>query len=115
MSKVCMKTRRRAGICARGEATVCSKYGNSYSIALPATFATTRNGFSTRLRIHWPDGDPMQPLTALSEEDALFRASVREFARAEITPHVRSMDAAGHFREDLLAKCFQLGLMGIEI
>lgn len=57
----------------------------------------------------------MQPLTALSEEDALFRASVREFARAEITPHVRSMDAAGHFREDLLAKFFQLGLMGIEI
>ena len=34
----------------------------------------------------------------------MFRAAVREFARAEITPHVREMDAKGHFREDLLKK-----------
>jgi butyryl-CoA dehydrogenase/short/branched chain acyl-CoA dehydrogenase len=51
----------------------------------------------------------------LSDEDAMFRAAVREFARAEITPHVREMDASGHFREDLLRKFFDLGLMGIEI
>ena len=57
----------------------------------------------------------MEPLTHLSEEDSMFRASVREFSRAEIAPHVRSMDAEGHFREDLLAKMFELGLMGIEI
>ena len=57
----------------------------------------------------------MEPLTHLSEEDAMFRAAVREFSRAEIAPHVRSMDAEAHFREDLLAKMFELGLMGIEI
>src|SRR3954452_18499620 len=57
----------------------------------------------------------MEPLTHFSEEDAMFRAAVREFSRAEIAPHVRSMDAEAHFREDILAKMFQLGLMGIEI
>jgi butyryl-CoA dehydrogenase/short/branched chain acyl-CoA dehydrogenase len=57
----------------------------------------------------------MQPLTQLSEEDSMFRASVREFSRTEITPHVRTMDAEAHFREDLLAKFFNLGLMGIEV
>ena len=50
-----------------------------------------------------------------NDEDSMFRASVREFARAEITPHVREMDATAHFREDLLKKLFDLGLMGIEI
>ena len=51
----------------------------------------------------------------LSEEDSMFRAAVREFARAEITPYVREMDASAHFRADLLQKFFGLGLMGIEI
>jgi alkylation response protein AidB-like acyl-CoA dehydrogenase len=50
-----------------------------------------------------------------NDEDSMFRASVREFARAEIAPHVREMDATAHFREDLLKKLFDLGLMGIEI
>lgn len=57
----------------------------------------------------------MEPLTHLSEEDTVFRAAVREFSSAEIAPHVRSMDAEAHFRDDILAKMFQLGLMGIEI
>ena len=51
----------------------------------------------------------------MNEEDAMFRASVREFSRTEIRPHVRSMDAEAHFRPDLLSKLFELGLMGIEI
>jgi len=50
-----------------------------------------------------------------NDEDSMFRASVREFARAEIAPHVREMDATAHFREDLLKKLFDLGVMGIEI
>lgn len=57
----------------------------------------------------------MQPLTQLSDEESMFRGSVREFSRAEIAPHVREMDAQSHFRPDLLAKLFDLGLMGIEI
>ncbi len=54
-------------------------------------------------------------LTALSEEEELFRSTVREFAETEIGPHVSAMDEAAQFREDLLPKFFELGLMGIEI
>ncbi len=55
------------------------------------------------------------PLTVLSEEERMFRSAVRDFARAEIGPHVREMDEAGLFRKDLLQKFFDLGLMGIEV
>jgi alkylation response protein AidB-like acyl-CoA dehydrogenase len=55
------------------------------------------------------------PLTALSEEENLFRATVREFAETEILPHVSEMDNAGAFRPDLIRKMFELGLMGIEV
>jgi alkylation response protein AidB-like acyl-CoA dehydrogenase len=54
-------------------------------------------------------------LTVLSEEESLFRSTVREFAESEIGPHVRAMDEAAQFRGDLLPKFFELGLMGIEI
>src|SRR5580700_8194694 len=61
------------------------------------------------------DGPDMTPLTQLSEEEALFQASVRRFARERLAPHVRAMDEAGVFRKDLLAELFDLGLMGIEV
>jgi len=54
-------------------------------------------------------------LSILSEEEELFRVTVREFAETEIGPHVSAMDEAAHFRGDLLPKFFDLGLMGIEI
>ncbi len=54
-------------------------------------------------------------LTELSEEELLFRDTVRRFARTEIAPHVREMDEAGLFRKELLRHFFSLGLMGIEI
>src|SRR5690349_12665098 len=55
------------------------------------------------------------PLTQLSEEESMFRASVRRFARERLAPHVRAMDEAGVFRKDLIQEMFKLGLMGIEI
>jgi short-chain 2-methylacyl-CoA dehydrogenase len=55
------------------------------------------------------------PLTALSEEEQFFQATVRKFAREEIRPHVREMDEAGLFRKDLIRQFFEMGLMGIEI
>lgn len=55
------------------------------------------------------------PLTALSEDDVLFRDSVRQFAREQIGPHVRAMDEAAQFRPEILDQFFELGLMGIEI
>ena len=57
----------------------------------------------------------MSPLSVLSEEESMFQATVRKFARERIGPHVRAMDEAGVFRKDLLEEMFELGLMGIEI
>jgi alkylation response protein AidB-like acyl-CoA dehydrogenase len=58
---------------------------------------------------------PASPLTLLSEDEQLFRATVRQFAQESIAPHVRSMDEEQHFHADLLRQLFSLGLMGIEI
>jgi alkylation response protein AidB-like acyl-CoA dehydrogenase len=55
------------------------------------------------------------PLTQLSEEESMFRDSVRRFAAERLAPHVRAMDDAGVFREELLAEMFDLGLMAIDV
>jgi alkylation response protein AidB-like acyl-CoA dehydrogenase len=55
------------------------------------------------------------PLTQLSEEETLFQASVRRFAGERLAPHVRAMDDAGVFRQDLLQEFFDLGLMAVEV
>jgi alkylation response protein AidB-like acyl-CoA dehydrogenase len=55
------------------------------------------------------------PLSVLSEEETLFRDAVRDFAEAEVRPHVSEMDEAGHFNLDIIPKFFELGLMGIEV
>ena len=53
-------------------------------------------------------------LTVLTEEEELFRASVREFAEGEIKPRVEEMEKAGKLDEGLIKQCFELGLMAIE-
>ena len=53
-------------------------------------------------------------LTVLSEEEELFRASVREFAEGEVLPRVEAMEHAGKLDGDLIEQCFELGLMAIE-
>lgn len=55
------------------------------------------------------------PLSVLSEEEDLFRQTVREFAESEVKPHVGEMDEASLMRPDLITKFFELGLMGIEV
>jgi len=55
------------------------------------------------------------PLSVLSEEEDLFRQTVREFAESEVKPHVEEMDEASKMRPELIEKCFELGLMGIEV
>jgi alkylation response protein AidB-like acyl-CoA dehydrogenase len=49
-----------------------------------------------------------------SEEQALLRRTVREFAETEMRPHVREWDEAQHFPTELLPKLADLGLMGIQ-
>lgn len=56
-----------------------------------------------------------QPLTALTEDEQLFRDSIRQFAQETIGPKVREMDEHGKFDPEIIRQFFQLGLMGIEI
>ena len=51
----------------------------------------------------------------LSEDETLFFNSVYEFADREIRPHVREMDEHAKLRPELIAKLFDLGVMGIEV
>ena len=54
-------------------------------------------------------------LTMLSDEEQLFREAVASFAEEEVRPRVRQMEEAGRLDPDLIAKYFELGLMGIEV
>jgi len=53
-------------------------------------------------------------LSTLSEDEQMFRASVREFAEGELRPRVEEMDAHAKLDPALIKQCFDLGLMGIE-
>ena len=55
------------------------------------------------------------PLTDLSEDERLFRDMVGQFAEAEIRPLVRQMDEASTIPRALIDRCFELGIMGVEI
>jgi short/branched chain acyl-CoA dehydrogenase len=50
---------------------------------------------------------------ALSPEHETFRRSVREFAEAEVAPHVAQWDKDHHFPVDLVHKMGDLGLFGL--
>ncbi|HKG15098.1 MAG TPA: acyl-CoA dehydrogenase [Pyrinomonadaceae bacterium] len=54
------------------------------------------------------------PLTAYSEDEQMFRASVREFAEGEIRPRVEEMDEHAKMSPDVIRQLFELGLMGVE-
>src|SRR6058998_3218986 len=62
-----------------------------------------------------PELTGIAPLTKLSEEEELFRDTVRDFAERDVRPRVAAMERAAAIDPALLAKCFELGLMGIEI
>jgi alkylation response protein AidB-like acyl-CoA dehydrogenase len=55
------------------------------------------------------------PLTIFSEDEALLRDSVREFADARVRPLVREMDEHAKIPRELIERLFELGVMGIEI
>jgi alkylation response protein AidB-like acyl-CoA dehydrogenase len=54
------------------------------------------------------------PLTTLSEEERMFRDSVREFADGELRPRVEEMEEHAKLDPALIRQCFDLGLMAIE-
>ena len=55
------------------------------------------------------------PLTVLSEDEELFRDAVAGFAANEVRPRVSAMERAGTIDPALIAKYFEMGLMGIEV
>src|ERR1700690_504041 len=55
------------------------------------------------------------PLVSLTEDEVLFRDTVRQFAAESVRPHVKEMDEKGVFEKSLIDQFFELGLMGIEV
>src|SRR5690625_4172418 len=49
----------------------------------------------------------------LTKEHEMFRATVREFAEAEIAPFTAQWDREHHFPVDLIPKMGELGLFGL--
>jgi short/branched chain acyl-CoA dehydrogenase len=56
-----------------------------------------------------------RPLTSLTDEELLFRQSIREFAEQQVRPLASEMDEKGKFAPELIEQFFDLGLMGIEV
>jgi alkylation response protein AidB-like acyl-CoA dehydrogenase len=54
-------------------------------------------------------------LTQLTDDELLFRDAVASFAEEEVRPRVLAMEQAGRLDPTLIAKYFELGLMGIEV
>lgn len=55
------------------------------------------------------------PLTALSEDEQMFRDAVRQFADEDVRPRVHAMDEKQQMDPALIPQFFELGLMGIEV
>ncbi len=54
-------------------------------------------------------------LTTFSEDELLFRDAVAGFAADDVKPRVATMERAGRIDPELIAKYFDMGLMGIEV
>ena len=57
---------------------------------------------------------PAGALTVYSEDENMFRASVREFAEGEIRPRAEGMDEHAKMDPVIIRQLFDLGLMGVE-
>ena len=54
-------------------------------------------------------------LTTFSDDEVLFRDAVAGFTAEEVKPRVAAMERAGKIDPALIAKYFEMGLMGIEV
>lgn len=57
----------------------------------------------------------MSALTLLNEEEQAFREMIADFAKNEIEPIRMSMDESQQMPDELVQKCFELDIMGVEI
>jgi alkylation response protein AidB-like acyl-CoA dehydrogenase len=60
-------------------------------------------------------GQGRPALNMLSDEEELFRSSVRSFALDKVKPNTRRMDEESKFSRDLISEFFKLGLMAVEV
>ena len=57
----------------------------------------------------------VRPLTAVTDEESLYRQSVREFASQQVRPLAAEMDEHAKFSPELITQFFDLGLMSVAI
>ena len=55
------------------------------------------------------------PLTVLSDEERMFVEEVDKFARDQIGPKIMEMDENELMDAEVIRKCFEMGLTGIEV
>jgi short-chain 2-methylacyl-CoA dehydrogenase len=55
-----------------------------------------------------------QALTTLSEEEEIFRKTIRDFAEREIAPRVSGMDQRGKYDPEIVPMLYDLGVMAVE-
>ncbi len=56
-----------------------------------------------------------EPLSLLSEDELAFKEAVADFAQSELEPRRMAMDESQVMDPELIKKCFELDLMGIEV
>jgi alkylation response protein AidB-like acyl-CoA dehydrogenase len=61
------------------------------------------------------DTTAYRALTMLSEDEAMFRDAVRDFAESEIRPRVQAQEEAKCHQPELIKSLFDMGLMGIDV
>eukprot|EP00960_Hanusia_phi_P031243 749178-Hanusia_phi.AAC.1 len=75
-------------------------------------YKDVRRGFCARRQAPEPTSRPA--VTSLSEEELALKEHVSVFAKEVIGPKVREMDDKGEMHPDVIAACFDMGIMGIE-
>ena len=55
---------------------------------------------------------PPAPLVALTEDETLFRDTIRQFADETVRPHVKEMDEKGVFEPSLIKQFLRTGAYG---
>ena len=55
------------------------------------------------------------PLTQLTEDEQMLKEATADFAQSSIAPLVQKMDEQAKLDQSVIDKCFEMGLMGVEI
>ena len=76
---------------------------------------STRHRFFSTQPAPVEDASALQPVTAVSEDEAMMREAARRFATDEVLPLADSMDKASEMPPELITSIFDAGFMGVEV